>query len=255
MKWLTDPPAMKADFERDGFVVAKQFFDIDEVKVIQRNLDRYLVEQVPTLPKMDAFFEQNGGKKSVKQLPRMNHHDPFFAEMLEDSRIREVTEYLWADSAIPKDAAFFDKPINNNQPTPPHQDGYYFRLDPCIALTAWLALEDVDEQNGCVRYVKGSHKYGIRAHHRTNVLGFSQGIEGFPTAADSRNEIAVCVEPGDVIFHDGLTIHRAERNKSSTRSRRALGFVYFSSQAKEDTAANAAYQKSLAKEWQQEGKI
>jgi phytanoyl-CoA hydroxylase len=34
-------------------------------------------------------------------------------------------------------------------------------LDPCEALTMWLVLEKVDEENGCVRYVRGSHKHGI----------------------------------------------------------------------------------------------
>ena len=42
------------------------------------------------------------------------------------------------------------------------------------AVTCWLALEKVDEENGCIHYVKGSHKFEYRPHGRSNVLGFSQ---------------------------------------------------------------------------------
>ena len=255
MRWPDDRLGIKKSFEREGYVVVEQLFPPDELDEIRERLNRYLVERVPLLPKMDVFYEQGPDGKQIKQLPRMNHHDEFFRGLLEKSSLREITETFWSESAIPKDVAFFDKPIGNNHPTPPHQDGFYFRLKPCVALTAWLALETVDEGNGCVRYVKGSHKHGMRPHNRTNVLGFSQGIDDFPVTGDSQNEVAVCVSPGDVIFHDSLTIHRAEKNESLHRSRPAIGFVYFSCQAEEDVAGNEAYQESLAQEWQAEGKI
>lgn len=50
------------------------------------------------------------------------------------------------------------KPPRIGKGTPPHQDGYYFMLEPNEAVTMWMALEDVNEENGCVRYVKESHK-------------------------------------------------------------------------------------------------
>ena len=36
-------------------------------------------------------------------------------------------------------------------------------LTPCEALTMWLALEEVDEDNGCVCYVTGSNRDDSRA--------------------------------------------------------------------------------------------
>ena len=31
-------------------------------------------------------------------------------------------------------------------------------------ITAWIALDDVDEENGCLRYINGSHRGGILPH-------------------------------------------------------------------------------------------
>ncbi|MDC0324134.1 phytanoyl-CoA dioxygenase family protein, partial [Verrucomicrobia bacterium] len=118
----------------------------------------------------------------------------------------------------------------------------------------WFALEEVDEDNGCVRYVKGSHKQGMRKHARTQTLGFSQGIVDYPRQADRENELALPANAGDLLVHDSLTIHRAEGNRSPHRTRQALGFIYYSERANEDVQAHSKYQKKLAEEMRVAGK-
>ena len=119
----------------------------------------------------------------------------------------------------------------------------------------WLALDEVDEENGCVRYVLGSKERGMRPHGRTQTLGFSQGITDYGLPEDQANEVALPAQPGDLLVHHAMTIHRADGNHSKTRHRRALGFIYYSEQAQEDESAHAAYQKKLSEELAQSGKI
>ena len=116
----------------------------------------------------------------------------------------------------------------------------------------WLALEEVDEENGCVRYVRGSHLKAMRPHGRTKTAGFSQGITDYGTDNDRSNEVAIPATAGDLLIHHAMTIHRADGNQSATRTRRALGFIYFSVAAKEDKVAKEAYLKLLAEEKQKE---
>ena len=52
-----------------------------------------------------------------------------------------------------------------------------------------------------------------------------------------------------------MTIHRADANLSQTRTRQAIGFIYYSERAKEDEVAHAAYQKRLAADMKAKGKI
>ncbi len=129
------------------------------------------------------------------------------------------------------------------KPTPPHQNGYYFMLKPSLAVTMWLALEDVDTENGCIRYIKGYHLKGKRPHGRSQTLGFSQGITDYGNHEDLKvEEIAFPAKPGDLLIHHSMTIHRADENKSNSPSRKALGFIYFGESAKEDTEAKNIYQ-------------
>lgn len=242
-------------FRDDGFVALPQFVSGREMVELIANVDRFITDIVPGLPPEHVFYEETNDVASLKQIQQMGDHDPCFYELSIAGRFREVAELLLDGPVVPKNMQYFNKPPGIGQPTPPHQDGYYFMLDPCEAVTMWFALDDVDEENGCVRYVKGSHKHGMREHGRTETLGFSQGIMDFPTDADRKSEMAFPATPGDLLVHHALTIHRADGNRSATRSRRALGFIYYSERAREDAEAHAAYQQILAEDMKTAGKI
>ncbi|MEO2030959.1 MAG: phytanoyl-CoA dioxygenase family protein [Planctomycetaceae bacterium] len=241
--------------ETAGFVALLQFVSGEDFNELLTHVERFIQDIVPRLPAEHVFYEDKNNPATLKQIQRMHDHDPWFDELFAGSRFRELAELLLGGPVVPQNMQYFNKPPGVGQPTPPHQDGYYFMLDPCAAVTMWLALDEVDEENGCVRYVRGSHGRGLRAHARTQTLGFSQGIVDYPTDADRALECACPARPGDLLVHDALTIHRADGNRSATRSRRALGFIYYSERAREDSEAHARYQRKLAAEMQAQGKI
>jgi phytanoyl-CoA hydroxylase len=242
-------------FATEGFVVFRQFVVDEELAELIANVDRFIRDIVTQLPQEQVFYEDKNDRATLKQIQQMGDYDAWFHELFTGGRFREVAERLLDGPVVPKNMQYFNKPPGVGQPTPPHQDGYYFMLDPCEAVTMWFALDAVDEENGCVRYVRGSHKRGMREHARTQTLGFSQGIIDYPTDRDRECEIALPAEPGDLLAHDAMTIHRADGNQSATRSRRALGFIYYSQRAREDAAAHVIYQRKLAEEMKAAGKI
>ncbi len=178
----------------------------------------------------------------------------FFVKLTFYSVLEALAEFLMHDKALAQNLQYFNKPPGVGRPTPAHQDGYYFMLNPCAALTMWLALEPVDEENGCVRYLPGSHRRGVRPHSRTTTLGFSQGISDYGDE-DRAAEQSIVAEPGDLLVHHAMTIHRANGNQSATRTRKAIGLVYYGASAKEDKAAKAAYQEKLTREMTAAGRI
>jgi phytanoyl-CoA hydroxylase len=58
----------------------------------------------------------------------------------------------------------------------------------------------------------------------------------------------------DLAFHHAATRHRAEGNRSSSRSRRALGFIYYSTRAVE-SLDKKRYQEELSKEMKEAGRL
>ena len=244
----------KETFEQDGFVAVPGFCDAGGLGTIEAELSRFIAERVPALPAEHVFYEDKADATTLKQIQRLHEYDQFFGEFFE-GKPRHLAGELLGEEVVGKNLQYFNKPPALGQATPPHQDGFYFMLKPCRALTMWMALDVVDEETGCVRYVRDSHRVGMRPHGRTETLGFSQGITDFGQAADSRNEVACPAQPGDLLAHHALTIHRADANASPTRTRRALGFIYYGESARENTDAHEKYQRSLAEELKVSGKI
>ena len=242
-------------YREHGFLEIRRFVAGLRLDKLIENVERFIRETVPGMPTEHTFYEDKSAADSLKQIQKMGDYDPWFHDLLTKGAFRKVAEKLLAGPVVPGNLQYFSKPADVGRPTPPHQDGYYFMLDPCEAITMWFALDKVDEENGCVRYVNGSQLRGMRPHARTQTLGFSQGITDYPSQEDSKFEIAVRADAGDLLVHDAMTIHRADGNISVERSRRALGFVYYSERARVDTDAHAAYQKQLSQEMKAQGKI
>jgi phytanoyl-CoA hydroxylase len=118
----------------------------------------------------------------------------------------------------------------------------------------WVALDEADEENGCVWYVKGSADRGMRPHEASGLLGFSQKCSDYGTEEDLKNEMPMRAAPGDVVVHHSLMLHRAGPNVTAARPRRALGLIFYG-QVSIDEERHAAYQAELAKRLQSDGII
>lgn len=235
--------SLKPAFDRDGFVVVRQFLSASEMAELTGNLDRYVREVVHTLPDSHAFYVDRGRPETLKQMQHMGV-DPFFADYVRHPRWVALARTLVSEDAAAEAPEWFNKPPGATHPTPPHQDNYYFNLKPPNVVTIWLALDSVDDDNGCLRYVAGSHRLGVRPHARSNIVGFSQGITDYG-AQDEAREVRVHLQPGDAVAHHGETIHRADPNRSTNRQRRAFAMVFKGMSCRRDEEAFARYMAAL----------
>ncbi len=252
---MIEPTQIQRSFDRDGFVSVESFLTQDEVGETVVELDRFIRDRVPGMPKEHVFYEDRADASTLKQLQQLHTYDVYFESLMIDSAAQALAETVLKEPVIPKNMQYFNKAPGVGKATPAHQDGYYFRLKPCNAVTLWLALDDVDEENGCVHYARGSHLEGLRAHGKTSTLGFSQGLVDSDQLAGSPTDIVCDARPGDLLAHHALTIHWAGENQSATRTRRALGFIYYAVSAEEDVEAKEAYQRTLQEELTQTNKI
>lgn len=248
-------PQIRELARQDGFVRLPAFLPAGEVSAIHAALDRFIADRVPQLPPEHVFYEDKSRPETLKQIQQLFTYDKFFHNLMVDSPFQQIAEAVLDGPVIPKNMQYFNKPPGASTPTPPHQDGFYFNLTPCEAVTLWFALDDVDDENGCVRYARGSHQLGLLEHGRTNTLGFSQGLPDTSLCDDAETMVACHAQPGDLLAHHALTVHWADGNGSADRQRRALGFIYYSERAREDTERHAAYQDKLAAEMRDAGKI
>eukprot|EP00927_Polykrikos_kofoidii_P071975 TRINITY_DN68154_c0_g1_i1.p1 TRINITY_DN68154_c0_g1~~TRINITY_DN68154_c0_g1_i1.p1 ORF type:complete len:296 (+),score=34.12 TRINITY_DN68154_c0_g1_i1:65-952(+) len=241
-----------AAFDEHGFCVFRGFLSHDEANTLLARADALassLPERVAAgeIPPEHAQYDHADCPATLKQIQSLHECDSLFGSFMEQ-RLRPLCESILGEKVVSQNMQYFNKPPlqvypegSGSKETPPHQDGYYFMINPQIAVTMWLALEPADEENGCLRYVRGSRSRGMRPHDFSGVMGFSQRITDFDETcpSDTSEEIVMVAQPGDLIVHHCLMVHRALPNRSLTRHRRAIGAIFYGESAVRDEDAYA----------------
>ncbi|XP_062498845.1 probable alpha-ketoglutarate-dependent hypophosphite dioxygenase [Corticium candelabrum] len=245
----------KAQFDDAGYVRADAYFSAEEIATVRDELERYKREVIQRVPQKFVFYEDKSRPtETLIRLERMMTFDEFFSSLSKSPAINGLADKLLGTECEPNNVQYFSKPPGA-KPTPYHQDGQYFMHDK--GLTFWLALDDVDEVNGCMYYVPGSHKYGLLPHHKSNALGFSQALTKFPSEL-LNTDVCMRATAGTLLAHHPHTIHNAGGNRDSTRWRPALGLTFWAKKCGDDVelqARHEEYQEMLAEQLQRDGKI
>ena len=240
-------------FKEDGYFVNKEMFDSEELKEIKDQLELYIDEVVPKMPENQVYYDQKNQKESLKQIQKMFEYNTFFNDLIH-GRIYELAGKLLGENPKVINLQYFNKSPKYSKPTPPHQDGFYFKIKPIKAITFWLALDDVNETNGAIQYYLGSHKQGLKDHQKSGILGFSQRIPEEDVSLKECKKITLICKAGTLLAHDALMIHSADSNRSS-HSRKSLGFIYYGTSVEIDEQSANDYQVALDKELLSKGLV
>jgi ectoine hydroxylase-related dioxygenase (phytanoyl-CoA dioxygenase family) len=122
---------------------------------------------------------------------------------------------LWHDQALYKEPG--------GRETDAHQDYAYWPIAAPAAVTAWIALVDVDETIGCMGYVPGTQN---EATTYVDVFRAPGSGEALLARYAERPPVFVPAKAGDVIFHAAKTVHLAKPNRSQ-RTRCVHTAIYF----------------------------
>ena len=99
-----------------------------------------------------------------------------------------------------------------------HQDSAHWGLDSNRVLTIWVALTEVNAENGCMRMLPGSHKNGMVPHHDTwdqnNILTRGQTIT---QKIIEKNTVQVKLKAGEASLHHVDMFHASNPNISTSR--------------------------------------
>jgi phytanoyl-CoA hydroxylase len=113
---------------------------------------------------------------------------------------------------------------------PPHQDSAFLYTDPPSAVGFWYALEDATKENGCLSFLRGSHKWApIEKRFVRKKEGGTEFIQNdgkrFPNMVEfeereDQSEMEGDYELGEVkagslVLIHGNLLHKSEKNTSS----------------------------------------
>jgi non-heme Fe2+,alpha-ketoglutarate-dependent halogenase len=223
-----DPQRLTAEqieaFNRDGFLSGIRIFDAGEIAGIRRYFDDLLLRTVAA-----------GGDSYSISTAHLSHGRVY--DLLADARIVAYVKDLLGENAIGWGSHFFCKMPGDGKRVSWHQDASYWPLTPSKAVTVWLAIDDADTENACVRFIPGSHWLG----HLTYTLTENDGADVLNQVVDVRQLGAPFdnqLRAGEISLHSDLLVHGSEAN-SSARRRCGLTLRYCPAEVRAELGWNA----------------
>jgi ectoine hydroxylase-related dioxygenase (phytanoyl-CoA dioxygenase family) len=207
------------EYAANGYLVVRGMFDHEEVAFYREHYMR--LRATDAYPGDDSGIDI-GSADPLKRFPRMIHMhrwDEASLRWLIDARLNAVLTGLLGRSPYAVQTMLYFKPAGARGQAL-HQDNYYLRVRPGTCMAAWLALDNCDEANGCMRVVPGSHSWPLLCTVGADTSqSFTDVTVPLPPDVESR---AVIMRAGDVLFFNGQLIHGSFPNTSADRFRRAL---------------------------------
>jgi phytanoyl-CoA hydroxylase len=212
-----------ADFNARGFVNGGRVLTDEEVEALRSEVMRVIEERdrsdiaQPVLVRNLSRDENTPVWQIVniwqasEPFERLIHHPQITKGLAQLTGAKELR--MWHDQIQYKPAAIGG--VNMW-----HQDAPLWPiLAPMTEVSAWVALDDADVDNGCMSMVPGSHLWG----NNIDFVNTLKSFDDMPAQFDGHKiEVVVCpVKKGEVHFHHALTWHGSHAN-SSGRPRRAI---------------------------------
>lgn len=196
----------------------------------------------------DHLEEQEGREKARIGLLDYHFEHPFLMEIATHPKILDCMASLLGPNLLLLATHFFCKYGQDEKFVAWHQDAAYWGLIPPCTATAWYAVDDSDEENGCMRVIAGSHRDGLREHGKAvqagNLLSVNQEVT--VTKDEDQHVVLLPLKAGEISIHDGALIHGSLSNRSSRRRcGLTLRYIPTSVQADHDTPKGSSWRPIL----------
>lgn len=212
-------PKKVSSYRRHGYTLVRGLFGKRETK----RLRTYFTDMVERGG--DGWAEGGVHPESddpLKRYPRLlqpHRGDEVAMNYMVDERIRNwLTAFYGREPYAVQTMVYFKPPGARGQAL--HQDQRYLRAEPGTCMAAWLALEDIDEGNGCLTIVPGTQDVPMLCPGTSDsTMSFTGDQVPVPKKL---KEIPVIMKEGDVLFFNGSLVHGSGPNLSKDRFRRII---------------------------------
>lgn len=167
---------------------------------------------------LDAMMASLGADQRPERMTEPHQRDEFWLELCRNTAVLDAVETVLGPDLILLMSHLIVKPPADGMPVHWHQDNTYWPTvnGPDIA-TVWLALDDVDLDNGCMTVLPGSHVGRPELEkiptEGGDLLNLTVEIDEERTAG----AVPVELRAGDLSIHDSYLLHASATNTSSRR--------------------------------------
>jgi len=245
-------------YHRDGFLVIPDFSTPDEVKRLKnagaalvtdfdpksisvfstrdqtKKTDQYFLDSANGVGFFfeEGAFDDSGNLTKPKHLAlnKIGHamHDlvPEFKQWARSENIATILRNLGYKRPLPVQSMFIFKQPGIGGEVVAHQDSSFLATDPPSVVGLWIALEDANQDNGCLWSLPGSHSTGV---HKRFVRSADGSVSFDGDAAEAKYDtsafVPIEVKAGSLVLLHGANVHCSKENLSS-HSRHAFSVHY-----------------------------
>jgi hypothetical protein len=191
-------------FNRDGYLLPLRIFDAAEIADLRSYFDGLLAKYMAE------------GKDSYSISSAHLRHGRVW-DVLTSPRVVAIVADLLGPSVVGWGSHFFCKMPRDGKTVSWHQDASYWPLTPSKAVTVWLAIDDADRGNACMKYIPGTQvlghlTYKLSENDPTNVLN-----QTVPEVEKYGAPVYVELKAGEASLHSDLLLHGSDANASDRR--------------------------------------
>ncbi|MBH67788.1 MAG: phytanoyl-CoA dioxygenase [Rhodospirillaceae bacterium] len=199
-------------YGNNGFVVPQYRLSNHELKQLQ-NATLDLMSTYPHIPTeglVSPHILYAGSN-------RLNLHLTFL-DICKSPPLLDIIAQLIGPDIIVWGSRIFSKAAQTGRATPWHQDGEYWPIRPLAIATVWIAIDESNEENGCLKILSGSSvNRTLLPHQSLTGQGAALDREIKPDFIKDEDIVLVPLEPGQMVIFDVFTAHGASPNFSDQR--------------------------------------
>ena len=244
---------MLADYEKAGVLILEGFVAPDKCRRLREHTlelidafdpadvrhvfsateqtqldDRYFEEsgdKIRFFFEHDAFDEAGNLRQAKEQcLNKMGHAmhdlDPVFDAFSRTPELGQIVKDLGFEDPGIIQSMYIFKPPRIGGEVYCHQDSTFIYTEPESCVGFWFALEDATVDNGCMHFIPGGHRLGLKERHFRGPDGKLTFETLDTTPWPEGAEVAAEAPTGTLVIFDGRTPHLSSAN-TSDKSRHA----------------------------------
>ncbi len=205
---VTEPKVLTLEqveaFNTEGYLKGIRIFSDGEMGEHRRYFDQLLARVIAA-----------GGDSYSISTAHMKYGPVY--DILTNPRIVAVVADILGDNVVGWGSHYFCKMPHDGKQVAWHQDASYWPLTPAKTVTVWLAIDDADRDNACMRFLPRTHTLGHLTYKMTedqdaNVL--NQEIENIQQYGEPVDDE---LKAGEMSIHADLLLHGSEGNTSDRR--------------------------------------
>lgn len=206
-------------YHTNGFLAVHDVIPAEHLLALRTRYDELILEvpkeggptpiQEPEIAKGRAGVSPSA--TTVRKFERLVPYEPLFRDLASmPALVDRVASIIGTPVQIWHDQSQL-KPPRVGSAKPPHQDNAYHKIEPAdLTVTAWVAIDDATLMNGCMRFLPGSHRWGLLAH--SPLAGQEHNL--VPAGVDLSTEVVVPCQAGAVVLFHTLVLHHSLPNRT-----------------------------------------